>query len=105
MKSFDKKKNLAKEKKMIREQKEEAEKFQALLKRRNTHLSKFFLWQLYQIQHKILRSIILLEEKKFVFDLFDFGYLIFLFRNYLMSSKNLLIIKLKQLKYQSLLEN
>jgi hypothetical protein len=105
MKSFDKKKNLAKEKKMVREQKEEAEKFQTLLKRRNTHLSKFFLWQLYQIQHKILRSILLLEEKKFVLFFVDVLFLILICRSYLMLSKNLLKITMKLQRYQNLLEN
>jgi chromosome segregation ATPase len=66
LKSFDRKKNLVKERKQIKEQKEEAENFQNLLKRRNIHISKFFLWQLYQIQHKITRSVVLLEEKKMV---------------------------------------
>jgi structural maintenance of chromosome 1 len=66
LRAFDRKKNLAKERKQIREQKEEAEKFQTLVDKKNKLVQQFFLWQLYQAHLRIRHSRSSLRKNKIV---------------------------------------
>lgn len=49
LRAFERKKNLLKEKKQLRDEKEEAEKFQGMLTRKSQMWVKYFLWQLYHL--------------------------------------------------------
>jgi len=51
--TFEKKRNMAKEKKQLKEQKDEAERFQELLDERNKTKREFFLWQLYHVENDL----------------------------------------------------
>lgn len=54
---FDKKRNITKEKKQIKEQKEEAERFQALLDSQRELKQEFFLWQLFNIDNDLKANV------------------------------------------------
>eukprot|EP00954_Amorphochlora_amoebiformis_P029304 1392971-Amorphochlora_amoeboformis.AAC.2 len=60
MRTFTMKKSVNKEKKMVQEQKQEAERFQEMLDRLRESKSEFFLWQLFQAQKEIEEN----KEKK-----------------------------------------
>lgn len=51
--AFDKKRTMTKEKKQLKEQKEEAERFQNLLDEHKGLKVEFFLWQLYHVQQDL----------------------------------------------------
>lgn len=53
--TFEKKRNVTKEKKQVKEQKEEAEKFQELLDEQKLKKQEFHLWQLFHV-HKDLQT-------------------------------------------------
>jgi len=54
---FDKKRNITKEKRQIKEQKEEAERFQALLDSQRDLKREFFLWQLFNVENDLKANV------------------------------------------------
>mmetsp|Transcript_40923 Transcript_40923/g.80303 ORF Transcript_40923/g.80303 Transcript_40923/m.80303 type:complete len:418 (+) Transcript_40923:67-1320(+) len=60
--TFEKKRNVTKEKKQIKEQKEEAEKFQHLLQEQIEKKREFFLWQLYNVEKDLKANVTNMEQ-------------------------------------------
>lgn len=64
LRAFERKKNLAKERKQVKEQKEEAERFQILIEKKNQTIKEYYLWQLFHSQKNLTQAIQILREKR-----------------------------------------